>query len=213
MKNIDFSYLKDRLIITVRGGIMMISLVGLSGSGKTTIAKLLCTYNEKIIHLDIDKVAHFVLKNTDVKKKLVDAFGPSILYENEINRSKLRSIVFTSPENMNLLAQITWPYMEAIIDEFIKKHPYNIIILDYLLLPKTKYFQMSDLRILVTASEEARISRIQKRDNISEEKYRLRNANAPSLNPEDYDYVISTENEHQVKEEVGEIYAKSIIHR
>lgn len=193
---------------------MIISLVGLSGSGKTTIAKLLCSYNEKIIHLDIDKIAHEVLKIKEVKQKLIAVFGSSITQENnEINRSKLGNIVFASQEYMEILSNITWSYMEKIIDEFIESHPQNIIILDYLLLPKTKYFQSCDLRILVTASEKIRIERVRKRDNISTEKYKLRNANAPHLIPEDYDYIIQTENEKQVQKEVSEIYVKSIIHR
>lgn len=106
---------------------MIISLVGLSGSGKTTIAKLLCSYNEKIIHLDIDKIAHEVLKIKEVKQKLIAVFGSSITQENnEINRSKLGNIVFASQEYMEILSNITWSYMEKIIDEFIESHPQHL---------------------------------------------------------------------------------------
>lgn len=212
--NMHFIYNMKTNIIIMRGDNMLISLVGLTGSGKSTIARLLCSYNKHIIHLDIDKIAHLVLTNKDVKSKLYNAFGPTILYENnKINRKSLGQIVFNSPEKMEILATITWPYMEDIIDKYIANNQNKIIILDYLLLPKTKYFNQSDLRILVKASEETRLNRIMKRDNITEEQFYLRNSNSPELNEGEYDYVINTDESLSVEERTGEIYAKSIIHR
>ena len=192
---------------------MLISLVGLSGSGKTTIANYLCAYNNKIIHLDIDKIAHKVLNIPEVKEKIINYFGQKIIKDNQINRTELSKIVFNDLAKKEFLSKLTWSYMEQIIDEFIKVNSSKIIILDYLLLPLTKYFKMSDLRILVTASQSIRFQRLIKRDKLTIEQCHLREKNAPILNQEEYEYIINNDEVAKAKEKVGEIYAKSIIHR
>lgn len=192
---------------------MLISLVGLSASGKSYISTLLKNYNSKIEHLDIDKIGHQALLDKEIKEKLVYSFGPSILENDNIVRSRLSSIVFNSKEAMDILTDLTWNYMERVIDEFILTHPNSIIILDWLLLPKTKYFAASDLRILITAPLEVRMKRAIARDNITEEKFLSREANAPVINENDFEYIINNVDYEYTKKKVDELYDKSIIHR
>lgn len=192
---------------------MLISLVGLSGSGKGFISRMLTNYSDKIIHLDIDTIGHLSHKDEQIKKQLIAAFGEVIVEENQINRKKLASIVFNSQTKMNLLEDITWSFMENYIDTFIKDHPDKIIILDWLLLPKTKYFEQSDLKVLITASPTTRLARVKERDNITEEKFWEREQAAPLLDESQFDYIIQNENIEKTKKEVENIYEKSIIHR
>lgn len=192
---------------------MIICLVGLSGSGKSFISQLLEEYNEKIIHLDIDKIGHKSLINEKVKEQLITEFGDSLLENGEIVRARLSSIVFNSEQAMSKLTDITWSYLENEIDTFIANNQNKIIILDWLLLPKTKYFKESDLRILVTAPVEVRMQRAITRDNITEEKFLIREASAPEINPNYFEYIINNVNEEKTKKEVEQIYDKSIIHR
>ena len=118
---------------------MIIGLCGKSGSGKTTLAKTLIKQcKHKVVHLDIDKVGHNVLTIKEVREELINNFGSSIISEGTVNRKKLSSIVFESKDKMNILENITWKYMEIYIDNFLKENKDNIIILDWILLPKTK---------------------------------------------------------------------------
>lgn len=192
---------------------MLISLVGLSGSGKTYISKLLTSYNPKIIHLDIDKIGHDIYNNKEVVNNLIKSFGPSVITNNQVDRKALASIVFSSKEAMQLLEKITWSEMEKQIDMFIENNPNKIIILDWLLLPKTKYFKKSDLKILITAPYETRMTRAIIRDSITEEEFKKRDNAAPTLNEEDFNYIINNDNLEKTQEEVRLIYDKSIIHR
>ena len=175
---------------------MLIGLCGKSGSGKSTISNYL---KEEIgaIHCDIDKIGHYVLTLPNVQRNLIDSFGIEIYENDKINRKKLGKIVFNSIDKMKLLEQITWKYMEIEIDKIINENKDKIIILDWQLLPKTKYLNLCDLNILIDIPYEIRKQRIFKRDNINEEKIEEREKASITYNKNDFDYVFNTNaNEH-----------------
>ncbi len=192
---------------------MIISIVGLSGSGKSLISQTLESYNSRIMHIDIDKIGHSSHQNPEVLKKLIHTFGHDILTNDMVDRKKLGKIVFNSKEAMKLLEEITWSFMEQQIDKIIEANKDKIIILDWLLLPRTKYFYQSDLRILVTAPLETRMERAMKRDGITKEKFLEREAASPSMDTSKFEYVINNINLKDTQERVKTIYDKSFIHR
>ena len=116
-----------------------------------------------------------------------------ILTNNKIDRKKLGKIVFSSKVEMRKLEIITWCYMEQEIDKIIENNKDKIIILDYLLLPRTKYFNNCDLRILVDVPYEIRKERVMKRDNISEEKFNLRESSSIDYDKNIFDIVLTNE--------------------
>ena len=192
---------------------MIISIVGLSGSGKSFIAKTLQEYNNRILHVDIDKIGHSSHHDPLVKQKLINYFGESILTEGNIDRKKLGKIVFNSQEAMIKLEEITWSFMEQEIDKIIADNKSKIILLDWLLLPRTKFFYQSDLRILITAPQEIRMERAIKRDGITKEKFLERESSAPQINEDEFEYIINNVELKQTQERVKYIYDKSFIHR
>ena len=127
---------------------MIIGICGKSGSGKSTIAKQITSRYKNAVHLDIDKIAHKSHKDEEVKQKIISTFTESVLTNNEIDRKKLGRIVFASKEKMKLLEEITWEFMEKEIDNFIYENKDKIIILDYIVLPLTKYFDKCNIKIL-----------------------------------------------------------------
>ena len=170
---------------------MIISICGKSGSGKSTLAKKIIEERKNVIHINIDKIAHQVLTIPIVKQQLQEQFK-DVLTDNEVDRKKLGPIVFSSTKNMDILTQVTWPHMEQEIDRIISENKDKIIILDYLLLPKTKYFEQSDLKILLDIPKDIRKQRILKRDNITEDKFDLREKASIDYDENDFDYVISS---------------------
>ena len=190
---------------------MLISIVGKSGSGKSYIAEHLTNYITNSLHIDIDDISHKVLEKPSVKQKLIDIFGKSIIVGNEIDREKLGKIVFNSTKQMQKLTDITWNDMENYIDQILDRNPDKIIILDWLLLPKTKYFESSNLKILVDAPLEIRMERAIKRDNISSEKFLEREQATLEFKKYKFDCVINNCDITKTKEKVKHIYDKSII--
>ncbi len=180
---------------------MIISICGKSGSGKSTLAKRIIEERKNVIHIDIDKIAHQVLTIPIVKQQLQEQFK-DVLTDNEVDRKKLGPIVFSSTKNMDILTRITWPHMEQEIDRIISENKDKIIILDYLLLPKTKYFEQSDLKILLDIPKDIRKQRILKRDNITEDKFDLRDSSSIEYDKDEFDFIISSDN-YDIKEVLG----------
>ena len=172
---------------------MIIGICGKSGSGKSTIAKQITSRYKNAVHLDIDKIAHKSHKDEDVKQKIIGTFTESVLTNNEINRKKLGRIVFASKEKMKLLEEITWEFMEKEIDSFINENKDKIIILDYILLPLTKYFDKCNIKILLNIPYHIRKQRVLSRDDITEEQFDLRDSASIQYEMSDFDVVLENE--------------------
>lgn len=181
---------------------MIICICGKSGSGKSTIAKLIQEEKNNSINIDIDKIGHQSHNDEKVKQELITTFGEIILTNNSIDRKKLGKIVFSNKDDMKKLENITWNYMEQEIDKIINNNKDKIIILDWLLLPKTKYFNSSDLRILVDIPYEIRKERVLKRDNITEKQFELREKNTIEYDRNKFEYILEENNIDKIKKKV-----------
>ncbi len=194
---------------------MIICIVGKSGSGKSYICKLFEEMSQNIIHLDIDNISHEVLTYPEVYNELINAFGTSVSspHNKTINRRNLGNIVFNSEKEMDKLTQITWPRMQSIIDNFICEHQNNIILLDWQLLLNTKYYNLSNIKILVESPIDLRTKMTILRDNITKELFEIRDKASFEFNTNEFDYIINNDYSDKVKEKVKEIYDKSIVSR
>ncbi len=190
---------------------MLIGLMGKSGTGKTTISMLFKELNSNIQIINIDKIGHQSHDDKLVRKKLLEYFGKRIFNEDStVNRKILSNIVFNDSEMMKKLYDATYEFMIKRIDSLIPNS--EITILDYALLPNTKYFDLCDLKILVVTPFDERCKRVILRDNISISKYIKRDANSIDYSKFTFDYVIENDGDINIlKRKVCEIYDKSIV--
>ena len=160
--------------------IKIIGVTGKSGSGKSSLCKILCSY-KKIFLISADKIAHeIILYNKNVYMRLVKTFGVEILNEDfTINRKKLSDIVFKSNESIKKINLITH---EAIIFEikseievvFSENKNYDLIVIDAPLLIETGLNKICDEVWLVCAKKNLLEQRLILRDNINQEKINMR---------------------------------------
>ncbi len=191
---------------------MLITITGPSGSGKSYISEYLCSLDKNIVHLNIDTVGHNVLEIPAIRDLISKKFGLQLNGEN-INRKELGDLVFNNHEKMKLLSDITWNEMEHQIDNFIMENKDKIIILDWILIPKTKYFNISDMNILVQSDFRSRMNRATLRDFIDENKFKQREQATLDFTRNSFDYIIQNDDILQTRKRVKKIYDKSIISR
>lgn len=191
---------------------MLITITGASGSGKSYISEFLCSLDKNIVHLNIDEVGHEVLDMPEIKKMISEKFNLKI-NEEKINRKKLGDLVFNNHQKMKQLSDITWEAMENIIDSFIEENKNKIIILDWILMPKTKYFNDSNINILVQADLSSRMKRAILRDKINKEKFKEREKATLDFTRNNFNYIIKNNDIKQTRKEVKKIYDESIISR
>ena len=170
---------------------MIIGICGRSGSGKSTLSNyIIDSVKEEAVHLDIDKVGHKVLLFPEVQDVIIESFGEKIVKDNAVDRKKLGEIVFSSRNEMSKLSNITWKFMQIEIDKFIEENKNKIIVLDWVLLSATKYFNMCDIKILLDIPYEERKRRAMNRDKITEETYDLRDKSCIEYDESKFDYVL-----------------------
>ncbi len=191
---------------------MIITITGATGSGKSAISSYLCELDSNIIYLDLDKIGHLALEKEEVKIELIQKLSIK-LHDGKIDRKELASIVFNDKEKLKILTEISWRTIFEEVDKTIKNNADKIILIDGALIPNTKYFNMSNLRILVKADFDTRMERAIKRDDISKDKFIERNNSALKFKDEDYDYVINNIDLEETKKVVKRIYDESIISR
>lgn len=189
---------------------MHITITGKSGSGKSSIAKYLTSIDERFIYLDIDTVGHIILEEEEIAKKVSKEFKIPLNEKKQIDRKILGSIVLNDEEKMKRYSDITWSLMEQTIDKFIKNNKDKIVILDWILIPKTKYFKESIFNILVTSDLEERKKRAILRDHITEEKFMERENASIEFDESQFDFILENKNFNKTKGLVKKIYDKSI---
>jgi dephospho-CoA kinase len=85
-------------------------IIGAMGSGKSSVLKAFSAWGAETLNLDT--VGHEILKNPQLKAKLVSAFGQSILGEKgEVNRATLAKSAFANSASAEKLSCLTAPYL------------------------------------------------------------------------------------------------------
>ena len=148
-------------------------LVGLTGgiaSGKSTVAKILQDLGAAIVNAD-DLAREVVLPGREAWKEVVAAFGVDILQTDQnLDRQKLRTLIFNQPEARKRLESIIHPRVRALAEERIRQYGaagYPVVIYEVPLLFEGKLQEWLRPVILVACNLETQTARLQKRDHLA----------------------------------------------
>ena len=149
---------------------MIIGLTGGIGSGKTAVSDLFQDLGITIV--DADLASRVVVeKGREELNKISDHFGQDILTkEGELDRAKLREIIFNSEEEKLWLESLLHPAIAAQIKMELdsSKSLYTVLVSPLLLETEQKNFCTKVL--VVDVPVEMQIQRTSERDNVSEEQ-------------------------------------------
>jgi len=100
---------------------LKLAITGPVASGKSFVLRIFKERGFRTI--SADKIAHKLLKEKKIYKRVVKHFGKKILTKNgSISRKKLGDIVFKSKKEKKFLEKILHPEMKKKILDFLKKH-------------------------------------------------------------------------------------------
>lgn len=148
---------------------MIIGLTGGIGSGKSAAGNQFSKLGITVI--DADLVAKDAAsKNSKAYKNIVDHFGKKILDDlQDIDRKKLRDIIFSKPSQKKILESFLHPVIrENITNQILSSESHYTIIMVPLIFETNSMNQYQRI-LVIDCDEELQISRATKRDNSSKE--------------------------------------------
>ena len=147
-----------------------IGLTGGIASGKTTVCDLFKELSVEII--DADVISHELSKKDGAAfEEIVEAFEDEIIGDDgEIDRKKLRSIVFSDNAKKKILENIIHPKVLLSINEKIEASQSDYLIISVPLMIETGMNAMMDRVLLIDCNVETQIERLSQRDQSSREE-------------------------------------------
>jgi dephospho-CoA kinase len=149
---------------------LVIGLTGGIGSGKSTVARL---FEEKGIPIiDADVIAQALTLPGQPALQAINAHfdDPTLLKEGQLNRARLRDIIFQSPAERLWLEQLLHPLIRKQIETQIKAvvAPYCIVVIP--LLVESGAYDFIDRVLVIDTNETEQIQRAAQRDHVSPER-------------------------------------------
>ena len=181
----------------------VIGLIGGIGSGKSSVSSILNSLGVDVI--DADKVGHEAYTpNSEGWRKVISAFGQDIVGpENEIDRKKLGSIVFSDPSEMEKLNKLMHPIIHNLVEEKIKNladQGINVVVLEAAILIEANWQDLTNEIWLAKANREVVIERVQLRNNFSREEIIKRIESQMSNNDREKHADIVIDNDGTIKQ-------------
>ena len=177
------------------------------GSGKTLLTDYFAKQGYPV--LKSDEVAKQIMNSDEtLRKKIIRKFGASAYDSDGLNRKYLAENVFNDDEKISAINALVHPPTTKKIDiltkELFSKH--NLVFVESALIYEAKIQNMFDYIILVSAQREARIKRIQKKENLTKEEIekRMRFQMSDEDKKERADFVIENNGSVEDLEKRGE---------
>ena len=177
---------------------MVIGLTGKSCSGKNEAGSILARAGLEV--WDLDEIAHDGLEvNADAIGAL---FGAKAVRRERgkviVDRKVISDVVFSDPSMRTKLEGILYPWLEAKAVKWANDNPNDVLVLNGALLYRAGFNKICDDVIYVEASFETRLKRAIKRDGVTEEQFKKREASQEDVDYKVVDYgvpvyLVSTE--------------------
>ena len=153
---------------------ILLGLTGGIGSGKSSVAQLLLSRGAIVI--DSDAIARELqAAGSPLLEQLVDRFGDVLNHDGSLDRAKLASIVFPSPENVKALNAIMHPAIGKEMSDRLEaqRTTNNIVVLDIPLLVENPRKGLSGV-VVVDVDPEVAIQRVVEHRGMNADDVRAR---------------------------------------
>lgn len=163
-------------VINANNSFIIVGLTGKTGSGKSTISRILEEKGAAVI--DADKVAREVmLEDNGLLDELSSEFGESIIKDGVLDRKALASLAFRDKDSTEKLNLITHPHITKAVNKRLlelKNKGVRVAVIDAAALIESKISDKCDTIVVANAPYEERLKRILERDDLTEQEALLR---------------------------------------
>ncbi|MCL2586611.1 MAG: pantetheine-phosphate adenylyltransferase [Firmicutes bacterium] len=168
----------------------VIGVCGKSGSGKSTYARKL-SRDTKSLLVDVDKIVHELLEVERIRLAIAEL----VKVDSSFTRKELGNALFSDKQLMNAYNEMLYKEIKLVLDRLLSAAESGgvDVILDWALLPMTKYYDMCTEKHLIKKSLDDRKKSVLKRDDITEEYFQKRENNALQYDEAKFDKVIEME--------------------
>lgn len=145
---------------------LKIGLTGGIGSGKSTIAKVFLSLGIPVYNADFES-KRITNTNPEIKRNLEDFYGSEIFINNALNKKLLASIIFKDRLELKRVNELIHPFVLNDFEnwcEAYQEKPY--CIKEAAIIFESQTDKLLDKVICVSATEEIRIKRVMRRDNV-----------------------------------------------
>lgn len=152
----------------------VIGLTGGIGSGKSTVARVFETLGVPVFDADREALALYD-EDQSLLVEVMQRFGASVLDVNgRLNRQALASIVFKDAEALQQLNAMVHPRVAKKFDAWKKVQRASAVVREAAILFESGSAADCDFVVVVTAPEDLRVDRVQKRNGWNEAEVRAR---------------------------------------
>ena len=150
---------------------MILGITGGTGCGKTTLLKQIASLGGRI--LDCDAIYHQLLETDTTLLHSIEAQFPGTVENGVLLRKKLGAQVFSNPEALERLNQITHAAVYREVQRQLTDQP-PLAAIDAIALFESGLARLCQCTVAVTAPLEDRVQRLMARDGISRDYARSR---------------------------------------
>jgi len=186
------------LIIGITGGI---------GGGKSTLSAKLSAEGYKVFDTDA-RAKSLQNEYPELVRQLKALFGDTIYNSEGLDRAALARIVFGNKDLLQQLNKLVHPFVREDFNHWISQHlSEKLLFVESAIMFESGLVNSVDKVILMTASEDVRISRVVKRDMVSPEQVKARIANQmpDELKIPKADYVIFSDDNMPLLDKMHDI--------
>lgn len=152
---------------------LKVGITGGIGSGKSTVAKIFASLGIPVY--DADRAAkRLVLTDLDIRKKIIENFGPESYLNGQYNRTYISHIVFNNKQKLGLLNEIIHPATIRDANKWFLRQDAPYALKEAALIFESDSKKHLDYVIGVYAPQSLRILRTVERDGITEEQVKTR---------------------------------------
>lgn len=186
---------------------IVVGITGGIGSGKTTVVNFFKDLGVPAFIADVE--AKKLMNNSiALKNQISTYFGKEAYRDGQLNREFLANAVFNNPIALQKLNSFVHPAVAKAFKDWKKMQSSSMLVYEAAILFENDRQKDCDYTILVTASEESKLSRLRERDGATVEqiKARMKHQWSDEKKKKLADFVVKNEDLIKTKKNVQNIY-------